>query len=432
MSGGPAMNAIEVHGVSKTYRIPHERRTTLAEQMLSLFRPSGVEEFLALSHVSVDIPPGEFVGIIGANGSGKSTLLKVLAGLILPDEGEVRVNGTLVPLLELGLGFQQELSVQENVSLYGAVLGYPRREMAKRVDEVVAFAGLDRFRDAKLKSLSSGMLMRLAFATALRADADILLLDEVLAVGDVEFQQKCFEVFEELKRQRKTIVLVSHDLGSVQRFCDRALWLDKGRLVMTGDANQVVQTYLGLFRSHEIRQATGQDRHGWTKAEASRRAGDGRLRYLTCRLEGEDGTALVQVRSGQVVILRAVFEVSDAVIDPVFWFGVKQLGSLGGHTVYSTSSQLLGQRTGTLTPGSRVEVCFPFTAALMNSQYQVNVAALQEDGTLHDWVNECASFTVEGSACWDGVADLMASFRCRTTDAGEGVTDEPAAGSTGS
>ena len=166
------MNAIEVVNVSKRFRIPHERRTTLAERLVGMFRTHEVETLEALSDVSLQVPWGSFVGIIGANGSGKSTLLKLMAGLFPPDSGRLLVQGTLVPLLELGLGFQQELSVRENVELYGAVLGYSRSAMARKVDEAIAFAGLERFRDAKLKSLSSGMMVRLAFATALRADAD--------------------------------------------------------------------------------------------------------------------------------------------------------------------------------------------------------------------------------------------------------------------
>ena len=256
------MNAIEVCNVSKTFRIPHERHTTIAERLLGLFRANEIEVLQALQDVSLEVPAGSFVGVIGSNGSGKSTLLKVVAGLLVPDDGQVRINGTLVPLLELGLGFHQELTVRENVTLYGAVLGYSRQSMARRIEEVVAFAGLERFQDAKLKSLSSGMTMRLAFATALRADADTLLLDEVLAVGDAQFQRKCIEVFEGLKRQRKTIVLVSHDLASVQRFCDKVFWLDKGRLVMAGECVEVIQTYLAVSQNSPDNLPVARQRRG--------------------------------------------------------------------------------------------------------------------------------------------------------------------------
>jgi len=240
------MAAIEVRGVRKTFRIPHERHTTLTERILSVLRPISYERFEALCGIDLDIEAGSFVGIIGRNGSGKSTLLKVIAGLLVPNEGYVRVEGTMCELLELGLGFSPELTVHENVALYAAVLGYPRREVAARVESAIRFAELGRFRDAKLKNLSTGMALRLGFATALQADSDIILLDEILAVGDEEFQQKCLETFENFKQQRKTVVLVSHDLKEVRRFCDRVVLINAGRIVAVGSADDMIERYHAL------------------------------------------------------------------------------------------------------------------------------------------------------------------------------------------
>jgi lipopolysaccharide transport system ATP-binding protein len=409
------MNAIEVDHVSKTYRIPHERRTSLAEHLLSLFRPLRFETFAALSDVSFDVPEGSFVGVIGANGSGKSTLLKILAGVLLPDRGEVRVRGSLAPLLELGLGFQQELTVAENVVLYGTVLGYPHRDMRRRVEEVIAFAGLERFRDAKLKSLSSGMLVRLAFATALRADADILLLDEVLAVGDAVFQRRCLEVFGDLQQQRKTMVLVSHDLAAVQRFCDKVYWLDAGRLVMAGDASEVVHAYLAIFQAHRLSQAASPT--AVIDPDASQRWGDGRIRYLHGALESEDGAPLTRVVAGRRVVLRLTATVHEPCREPVFGFALKQLGGLGGHVVYTTNNVLLGRRSRSFAAGDRIDIRMPFTAALLNGHYAVHVAVADEQGTFHDWVNDFVTFSVEESRCAEGVADLLAEFRFETCEA---------------
>ncbi|OFV89221.1 MAG: hypothetical protein A3J75_07740 [Acidobacteria bacterium RBG_16_68_9] len=252
------MAAIEVRGVYKTFRIPHEVHTTLTERVLALFRSISYERFEALCGVDLRIEPGAFVGIIGRNGSGKSTLLKVMAGLLIPDAGTVRVSGSMCELLELGLGFSPELTVRENVTLYASILGYPRRQLAARVKQAIKFAELDRFRDAKLKNLSTGMCMRLGFATALQADSDILLLDEILAVGDAEFQQKCLGTFVELKQQRKTIVLVSHDLDQVRRFCDDVVLFDAGRVVARGAPEAVIERYLQLLvPSPSPRQAMG-------------------------------------------------------------------------------------------------------------------------------------------------------------------------------
>lgn len=240
------MAAIEARGLHKTFRIPHERHTTLTERVLNIFRSQSYERFEALRGIDLSIARHSFVGIIGRNGSGKSTLLKVIAGLLVPDAGSIRVRGTMCELLELGLGFNPELTVYENVTLYAAILGYPRHEWEERVERAIQFAELDRFRDAKLKNLSTGMCVRLGFATAVQADSDILLLDEILAVGDADFQAKCIELFLDLKRQGKTIVLVSHDLEQVRRFCDDVVLFDAGRIVDRGDPQEMIARYLDL------------------------------------------------------------------------------------------------------------------------------------------------------------------------------------------
>ncbi|MFQ5667281.1 MAG: ABC transporter ATP-binding protein [Candidatus Binatia bacterium] len=252
------MAAITVSGIHKTFRIPHERHTTLAERVLNIFRPAAYERFEALCGVDLEVPHGQFAGIIGRNGSGKSTLLKVIAGLLVPDAGYVRVEGSLCEFLELGLGFSPELTVSENVALYAAVLGYPRREVGTRIEQAIAFAELERFRDAKLKSLSTGMAMRLGFATALQADSDIILLDEILAVGDAVFQRKCLDTFVDFKRRRKTVVLVSHNLDEVERFCDRVILLNAGRVVASGSATDMIARYHTLVGETPVPAAAGE------------------------------------------------------------------------------------------------------------------------------------------------------------------------------
>lgn len=401
------MNAIEVCNVSKTFRIPHERHTTIAERLLGLFRPNEIEVLQALQDVSLEVPAGSFVGIIGSNGSGKSTLLKIVAGLLVPDDGQVRIDGTLVPLLELGLGFHQELTVRENVSLYGAVLGYSRQSMARRVEEVISFAGLERFQDAKLKSLSSGMTMRLAFATALRADADTLLLDEVLAVGDASFQRKCIEVFEGLKRQRKTIVLVSHDLASVKRFCDKVFWLDKGRLVMAGECVEVIQTYLA------VSQSSPDNLPALDSGEVSEhRWGDGRLRFTHIAVADDEGRPVTQVRPWtrlRVDVRMRARVASDApVVGLIIW--------LGGDLVYSINSRQLGFDIPDFTCGEERGFAIHFTAALGAGRYTITVAVANErEGVAYDWVNHASAFLVVGTT-GEGPADLGAEFTAVATD----------------
>jgi lipopolysaccharide transport system ATP-binding protein len=396
------MNVIEVRSVSKRFRIPHERHTTLAERVLGLFRPNAIETLDALSNVTLEVPSGSFVGIIGANGSGKSTLLKIIAGLLVPDDGQVRVHGTLVPLLELGLGFQQELTVRENVELYGAVLGFTRATMPRKVDEVIAFAELERFRDAKLKSLSSGMMVRLAFSTAVRADADTLLLDEVMAVGDAQFQRKCIDVFQGLKRQRKTIVLVSHDLASVQKFCDHVYWLDKGQLAAAGPANEVIQTYLSVSQAAHLDELSLESPEG-----TEHRWGDGRVRFTEATLTDEDGEPVTQVSPWSRLVLRTTVVANADVEAPVFGLIIW----LAGQPVYSVNTRLLEIETGTLRAGDRRRLDIRFTAALTNGRYRVSVAVAAEiDGGVYDWLNHAAAFLVAGGRCGDGVSDLAAEF----------------------
>jgi ABC-type polysaccharide/polyol phosphate transport system ATPase subunit len=238
-------SAIEVVGVSKKFRLPHEERTTLKEHFLHPFHRVTYETQRALADVTFSVESGEFFGIIGPNGSGKSTLLKILAGIYRADSGVVRIDGRLSPFIELGVGFNMELNARDNVRINGTLLGLSRRELEERFDEVIAFAELERFVDQKLKNYSSGMLLRLAYSIAIQVDFDILLLDEVLAVGDQAFQEKCFDTFDRFRDEGKTILYVSHDLATVSRFCDRALLLRGGVVDAIGPAADVVDRYHG-------------------------------------------------------------------------------------------------------------------------------------------------------------------------------------------
>lgn len=243
--------AISVDGVGKRFRVPLDRSSTLKHRLTHWRSSSRYREFQALRDVTFEIPAGEFTGIIGHNGSGKSTLLKILSRIYQPDAGRVRVNGRVSPFLELGVGFNPELDAHENIFLNGAILGLSRAQLRRKVDEILDFAG-DEVRSQagqKLKNFSSGMQVRLAFAVAIQAEADILLMDEVLAVGDAAFQRKCFEVFARYKAEGKTVVLVTHEINAVNLYCDRALMLDHGRLVSDGPAGEVTAQYARAIHS---------------------------------------------------------------------------------------------------------------------------------------------------------------------------------------
>jgi len=240
--------AIVVEHLSKEFRIPHDRKVTMYEHIIGLLKGGNYsyELFSALNDVSFTVRRGETFGVIGPNGSGKSTLLKILAGVLYPDSGKVRVNGKIAPFLELGVGFQPDLTAKENIFLYGSIMGLTRKEIGKRYDEILDFSELRRFENMKLKNFSSGMAVRLAFATAVQTDPDILLVDEVLAVGDEAFQRKCGEKIEEIRRQGKTIIIVSHALGTVQELCERCMLLKSGRILASGETGKVVEEYLRI------------------------------------------------------------------------------------------------------------------------------------------------------------------------------------------
>ena len=235
---------VEVKNLWKTFQIPHERRTTLFESLTSILRPNQYETYTVLQNVNFAVDEGECIGIIGDNGSGKSTLLKIIANILRPTSGKVKVKGKITPFLELGVGFQPDLTVKENVGIYATIMGVPSKELREITKDALDFAGLQKFQDTKLKNLSSGMQVRLAFSTAIQTDPDVLLVDEVLAVGDMEFQQKCFDVFNRYRKENVTILFVSHDLGAIRRFCDRTLLLQQGRDVALGETDEVIDRYI--------------------------------------------------------------------------------------------------------------------------------------------------------------------------------------------
>jgi ABC-type polysaccharide/polyol phosphate transport system ATPase subunit len=236
--------ALVLSAVSKVFRIPHEQRSTVRENLVRLFRRVEYEELRAVDEVSLTVAPGEFVGVIGKNGSGKTTLLKLISGIYPPTRGKITVSGTISPFLELGVGFNAELTARDNILLSGSVMGIPRSSLLERFRHIIAFAELEKFVDTKLKNFSSGMWVRLALSVAIEVEADMYLLDEVLAVGDQGFQRKCFDVFRGLKSQGKTVLYVSHDLETVREFCTRCVYMADGRVRAEGAPQDVIQRYV--------------------------------------------------------------------------------------------------------------------------------------------------------------------------------------------
>lgn len=247
---------ISVNNVSKNFKLPHDRKNSLKQHFVGLFKgKSNYEKFEALKDINFTVNEGDFFGIVGRNGSGKSTLLKIISGIYQPSSGSVKINGTLTPFIELGIGFNPELTGRENVYLNGSILGLTKKEINELYDEIVKFAELERFMDQKLKNYSSGMQVRLAFSIAIRAQNDILLLDEVLAVGDINFQKKCFNYFQKLKSEKKTVIFVTHDMGAVKEYCNKAVLINDSKVVATRDINDVLEKYMDIMNPKDENDA---------------------------------------------------------------------------------------------------------------------------------------------------------------------------------
>ena len=288
--------AIKVEDLHKSFRIPTNRVDSLKERVVRPFSARDYRELHALAGVSFEIEQGEFFGIVGRNGSGKSTLLKLLASIYRADRGRILMAGRLAPFIELGVGFNHELTARENVVLNGVMMGLTPNEMRRRLDAVIEFAELEEFAELKLKNYSSGMLVRLAFAVMMEADADVLLIDEVLAVGDASFQQKCADAFHEMKAAGKTIVLVTHEMTTVEEYCHRAMLIAEGEIQHLGDPGEVGREYLRLnFEGGE--------------ASAKLTSGTDDLRLDGLWLENASGERLENVESGEDILLKGEIEV---------------------------------------------------------------------------------------------------------------------------
>ena len=295
-TGAPVV--IEASGVSKTFRVPTHRIDSLKERAVHPFTRLAYRDLHALRDVSFEVRRGEFFGIVGRNGSGKSTLLKLLASIYRADGGTIRMSGRVAPFIELGVGFNVDLSARENVELNGVMMGMTRGEARRRLDEVLDFAELREFVDLKLKNYSSGMLVRLAFSLMIQSRADVLLIDEVLAVGDAAFQQKCTDVFTEMRDGDRTVVLVTHDMASVDRYCHRAMLLEQGEQRFMGDSAEAGREYLRInFRDHRIAS-------GSTDGNVF----DYHARLIEARLEDPDGNRIENVAEGEPIRINVVLE----------------------------------------------------------------------------------------------------------------------------
>lgn len=361
---GPVIAAT---GVSKTFRIPTEQVHTLKERTLHPLRRTAYEEFSALRDVDFEVGEGEFFGIVGRNGSGKSTLLKCLAGILRADAGEIRVDGRVSTFIELGVGFNPDLAALDNVILNGTMLGLSRKESRRRFDSIIDFAELRDFSELKLKNYSSGMLVRLAFAVMIQVDAEILLIDEVLAVGDAAFQQKCFDEFETIRRAGRTVVLVTHDMTAVRRFCDRAMLLEHGEVVADGDPETTANRYLDINFSPQARAEAARAERAAT-APAQDVFGDGRAAIEGAWFESESGERVSTLPNGGRFTFVAEIRFHEPVEDPIF---AVELTNGAGTPLFTASSEMSGAGSGRFEARERVAWRVSFDNPLGPDSYQV-------------------------------------------------------------
>jgi len=393
--GGGRLPAVVARSVSKTFRVPEERTHTLKERALHPRRRTRHQTFRALNDISFAVQQGEFFGIAGRNGSGKSTLLKCVAG-IYRSEGDIWCRGRLSTFIELGVGFNQDMAARENVVMNGIMLGLSPREARKRYQSVIEFAELEEFKDLKLKNYSSGMHVRLAFSVAIQVDADILLIDEVLAVGDAAFQQKCFDVFSALRDRGKTIVFVTHDMGSLQRFCHRALLLERGTPVHLGEPHEVADRYLEINFGRQAESAG---------AGTGQRSGDGDARVLEAWVENERGERGRAVLQGERISLHARVAFLRAVEDPAASLYVLN-DEHRAIVVATTDSER--ERSGAFNAGEEAIFSFAFDNVLAPGRYSPMITLSHRGYGLDvmDRFEGDLTFVVTGVEPLGGLVDL--------------------------
>ena len=398
--------AIRVEGVSKRFRLYHERNQTVKAAVMRGRRAS-YEEFWALQDVSFEVPTGSTFGLIGENGSGKSTLLKCIAKILRPDRGSIAHDGKIAALLELGSGFHPELSGRENIYLNGSILGLSKKDLERKFDDIVGFAGLEKFIDTPVKNYSSGMFVRLGFSVAINVDPVILLVDEVLAVGDEAFQRKCMEKFAEFRSSGRTIVIVSHALGSMRNLCDTVAWLDHGAVKKIDRPSVVVDDYIDESHVERVPEVGGGSRWG---------SGEARIEHIEVR--DERGNPTTRVRTGDAVTIRFGYVADQPIERPVFGMAIH---TLEGAQVTGPNTRDAGEVPDRIEGGGCVDLVIP-SLMLIPGTYDIT-ASLFDYSCQHayDFRHHAVRFDVEPGEPREafGVVSLGGTWHVNPPDAME-------------
>lgn len=397
---------VEVRDLDKRFRIPDRRIDSFKERAMHPLMRREYRVLEALNGISFEVRKGEFFGIVGRNGSGKSTLLKILASIYRADGGRIRMAGKLAPFIELGVGFNQELSARENVVLNAVMMGLTPREARRRLDAVFEFAGLEDFQELKLKNYSSGMSVRLAFSVMLQTDADILLIDEVLAVGDAEFQQKCIDVFHRMRDSDQTVILVTHDMQMVDAYCHRAMLLNDGEIREIGDPEEVGRRYLRLNFGGDASVGT----NGIGSAAPTLHA-----RLVGGELTDGNSRAIDNLEQGEPIRFNLTIEARKALADPVFAFHFTNAEGVEVFVVHQRLRFIDGQ-PDRLEPGERVRLTATIENRLANGRYDITcmITSHEESGLVSGQQLKFKDFVVYGPKLIVGAVAVDAEIDART------------------
>ncbi|MDY7078949.1 MAG: ABC transporter ATP-binding protein [Chloroflexota bacterium] len=406
---------IRFNGVSKRFTLHHERSRSFQELALGLFRRNSSspehgrgrrdgEEFWALRGVSFIVKQGETVGLIGPNGAGKSTALKLISRIIEPTSGRIEVNGRVGALLELGAGFHPDLTGRENIFLNGSILGLSRADIRRKLDEIVAFAELERFIDVPVKHYSSGMYVRLGFSVAVHTDPEVLLVDEVLAVGDQNFQRKCMDRIYDMKQAGTTILLVSHGIDAVARLCHRAIWLDEGQVVDDGPARDMVEGYLVSVNEKERQRLEKAAARSLSRAlsqeERIKRLGSGEIRIVDVAFLDAQGARTEVFLSEQAMTIRVTYEAVQRVEKPVFGISLYRNDNL---LVAGPNTNLAGYHIPAAEGRGVLDFKIPHLP-LMAGRYELSVSAYDETVThKYAYLHRAFTFSIQPRSLWDSI-----------------------------
>ena len=407
---------IRIRDLWEVFRVYHSRPMGVKER-LTRSQKVVYEDFWALKGVSFSLEPGESLAVIGPNGSGKSTLLKCLAGTLVPDRGSVEIGGKVAGLLELGAGFHPDLTGKENIYLNGSILGMKRREIDDLYERIVEFSGVSEFIDNPVRNFSSGMYVRLGFAIAIQVDPDVLLLDEILAVGDAEFQARCFEKLHETRRRGRTVLLVTHDTQSAMRMCERAILLDQGRVIAEGACRDVV----ALYQQRVMAQRDAEPEE--IPSEPSTRWGTSTGTIQDVELLDGAGRPVERVATGDPCSVRVTLAFAEKIQDPIV--GI-QLTASDGKVLFGTNTLSRGMVTGVFEPGERAELTFRQELGLLPGRYMFSVGVVPSDASEPvDYWQDGLHLRVTGATADNGYVDLRTEIDMIRLPAGQTEAQRP-------